>query len=90
MITNLTIEHRIARENLGESNDDFAQQYVNALTDALQSEYPEAEITVNLKSDFANCCQTLVNGRADEDNEDFVGEISENVGVIANLIWDRM
>jgi len=83
----LSIEHRICRNSLGESDNEFVDQYVEALSDALIAEYPGARIDVNLDSDFCNDCQTFVTGRGDGD---FITEIRENVNVIANVVWDRM
>jgi hypothetical protein len=89
MIRNLKIEHRIAQSNLGETDDDFAAEYVDALQARLKEEYPGAEIEVNLNSDFANACQTFVAGD-DDDGCDSTAEIRQNVDDIANLVWERM
>jgi len=88
MITNLTIKHSICRDNLGESDDDFAEQYVNALTEALRAEYPMAEITVDMAGNTFS--ETSVGGNGDEIDGDFIHEISENTHMIANLVWDQM
>lgn len=90
MIRNLSIEHRVCRNNLGDSDDDFAQQYVDALAAALTDEYPDAEIEVNLKSDFSNVSQTFVDGCGDEDDGDFCNDIRERVLEIAGVVWDRL
>ena len=86
--TILKIEHRLARQNLGESDAVYAQQYVSALTAALTAEYPAAEVVVNLNSDFYNTSQTFVSGSPDTGPDDF--EIRENVGIIANRVWEKL
>ena len=89
-MSNLKIEHRIARDNLGNTDDAYAAEYVAALTAALQSEYPDADVLVNLKSDFANACQTIVTNAPSTGPDDDDTAISENVKLIANLVWERM
>jgi len=94
MITNLTIKYSICRANLGESDDDYAEQYINALTEALRAEYPMAEITVDLLGNTFS--ETVVDGNGDEADGDFIQEIRENTHMIANLVaavlraWDQM
>lgn len=80
----MKIEHRICRNNLGETDNIQATQYAEKLADALRNEYPDADIIVNLKSDFANACQTFVSG-ADDDQP-----VRERVGEIANYVWERI
>ena len=88
MITNLTIKHSICRDNLGESDDDYAEQYVNALTDTLRAKYPMAEITVDMAGNTFS--ETSISGNGDEADGDFIQEIRENTHMIANLVWDQM
>jgi hypothetical protein len=84
MTGRLKIEHRICCNNLGEDSDADAQQYVIALTAALQQEFPDAEIRVNLDSDFANESQTFVGGREPDGIN-----VHEVVHEIANRVWER-
>ena len=90
MIANLKIEHRIARANLGVSDDQCVMEYVARMTDALRTEYPGADVRVNLKSDFYTASQTLVSADLDPEDGDLCDEIRRHVGVVAYYVWDRM
>ena len=86
----MRIEQRICRNNLGESDDAHAAAYVAALTTELQSEFPHADVIVNLKSNFANACQTIVTGAPDTGPDDDYQAIRERVGQIANRVWEAI
>ena len=77
------IEYRICRENLGDSSDAHVERYIVELNSALVAEFPDAAITVNLDSQFANEPQTLVS----EDRQDGLREAVEE---IAERVWVRL
>jgi hypothetical protein len=86
----MRIYHHIAPANLGDTDNAGAQQYVAALTNALATEYPGADVRVDLKSDFANDDQTVVTGAPSTGPDDDESAISENVHIVANRVWERM
>lgn len=78
----MKIELTISTHTLGDSNTaDDNQRYAAAVQNELQSEYPEATVSVELVTDpTADCCRV---------SDDPTGEIEENVNLIANRVWDK-
>lgn len=78
----MKIELTISTYNLGDCNTDFDnQRYADAVLAELKSEYPEADISVELvKNVTAGSCWV---------SDDPTGEIEENVKLIANQVWDK-
>lgn len=89
-VRNLKIEHRICINNLGKTDDEYAAEYVKKLTVALQSEYPDADVDVNLNSDFANVSQTFISGESDPEDGDVLHDIKLSVNETSNYVWERM
>lgn len=78
----MKIELTISTHNLGDSNTaDDNQRYAAAVQTELQTEYPEADVSVELvKNITAGSCWV---------SDDPTGEIEENVNLIANQVWDK-
>jgi hypothetical protein len=87
MIRNLRIEHRLAPVTVDGDED---HEYLDELHDALVDEYPDAEIEINLDSEFANASQTVVDGKGDRSDGDFRHDICLRVATIAGEVWNRM
>jgi hypothetical protein len=78
----MKIELTISTHTLGDCNTaDDNQRYAAAVQKELQSEYPEADVSVELVTNVtAGDCRV---------SDDPTGEIEEEVGIIANRVWDR-
>lgn len=78
----MKIELTISTHTLGDFNtDDDNQRYATAVQAELQSEYPDADVSVELVTNVtAGTCWV---------SDDPTGEIQENVKLIANQVWDK-
>jgi hypothetical protein len=78
----MKIELTISTETLGDFNTaDDNQRYANAVHAELQSEYPEADVSVELVDNVtASSCWV---------SNDPAGEIAEEVRIIANQVWEK-
>lgn len=78
----MNIELTISTQNLGDTNTaDDNQRYATAVQTQLQSEYPEATISVELvANDTASTCRV---------SDDPTGEIRDTINLIANQVWDE-
>jgi hypothetical protein len=73
-----TIELTIGRDTLGDANTDADNaRYARAVQKAIESEYPEATVSVDL-AEHSNCYVKY----------DMTGDITENVRLISNRVWD--
>jgi len=80
----MKIDYRICRENLGESTDTEAKQYVTSVQRALKQEFPDSEILVSLDSSFATASEILISGYEPDDQN-----VRELVEEIAHSVWDH-
>nr|MBA4203200.1 hypothetical protein [Ralstonia sp.] len=81
-IQTMKIELTISTHTLGDCNTaDDNQRYAIAVQTELQSEYPDADISVELV--------TNVTARSCWVSNDPTGEVEENVNLIANQVWDK-
>ena len=78
----MKIELTISTHTLGDINTaEDNKRYATAVQNALQTEYPEAFITVDLATNVtAGSCWV---------SDDPTGEIKETVNRIANQVWDK-
>lgn len=78
----MKIELTISTHTLGDFNTaDDNQRYAIAVQTELQSEYPDADISVELVTNVtAGSCWV---------SNDSTGEVEENVNLIANQVWDK-
>lgn len=78
----MKIELTLSTDTLGDFNTaDDNQRYATAVQTELQSEYPNADISVELVTNVtAGSCWV---------SEDPTGEVKENVTLIANQVWDK-
>lgn len=78
----MKIELTISTHTLGDCNTaDDNQRYATAVQNELQTEYPEADVSVELVTNVtAGSCWV---------SDDPTGEIEENVNLIANRVWDE-
>lgn len=78
----MKIELTISTHNLGDCNTtDDNQRYATTVEAAIQAEYPEADVSVEL-------IENVTSGSCFV-SDDPRGEIEENVHIIANKIWDK-
>lgn len=78
----MRIELTISTHTLGDCNTaDDNQRYAIAVQNKLQTEYPEADVSVELVTNItAGSCWV---------SDDPSGSIEENVNMIANQVWDK-
>jgi hypothetical protein len=78
----MKIELTISTDTLGDFNTaDDNQRYATAVQTELQSEYPDADVSVELVTNVtAGSCWV---------SDDPTGEIEENVNLIANQVWEK-
>ena len=78
----MKIELTISTETLGDYNTaGDNRRYAAAVQTELQSEYPEADVSVELVTNVtAGSCWV---------SDDPTGEVEENVNLIANHVWDK-
>ena len=78
----MKIELTISTHTLGDYNTaDDNQRYINAVITELQSEYPEADISVELELEATSGYCWV--------SDDPTGEIKENVNLIYNQVWEK-
>ena len=76
----MKIEFEISRDSLGDNNTETDNmQYIKAVQSALQKEYPNADIQVEITR--SNMSKIWV-------DDDPYGEVEANVREIAKEIWD--
>lgn len=78
----MQIELTISTHCLGDDNTNTQNnRYANKVKRAIKSEYPEADVSVELVSNVtAGDCWI---------SDDPTGEIAENVNMISNQVWDK-
>jgi len=78
----MKIELTISTHTLGDCNTvDDNNRYADAVQSALEAEYSDAEVSVELVTNVtAGSCWV---------SDDSTGEIEENVNLIANQVWDK-
>ena len=81
-IKTMKIELTITPDTLGDfSTDSDNERYASTVQAELQSEYPGANVSVELVTNVtAGSCWV---------SDDPTGEIEENVNLIANQVWDN-
>ena len=78
----MKIELTISTHTLGDFNTaGDNQRYATAVQAELQSEYPEAEVSVDLVTNVTSGSCWV--------SDDPTGEVRENVNRIANQVWDK-
>lgn len=78
----MKIELTISTHTLGDFNTaDDNQRYATAVQTELQTEYPEADVSVELVTNVTSGSCWV--------SDDPTGEIEENVSLIANQVWDK-
>lgn len=78
----MKIELTISTHTLGDHNTaDDNQRYAAAVKTELQSEYPDADVSVELVTDVTEGCCWV--------SDDLTGDIEENVNLIANEVWNK-
>lgn len=87
----MKIQYRIALDTIDcdESNAadmTRARGYAAEVATKISAEYPDADVDVDLNSDFCNASQCLISDNADGLDED---DVRENVFNIANHAWER-
>lgn len=78
----MKIELTISTATLGDYNTDADnERYCAAVEAAIQSEYPNDDVSVELVTNVtAGSCWA---------SDDITGEIADNVNLIANEVWDK-
>lgn len=78
----MKIELTISTHTLGDCNTaDDNQRYAAAVETELRTEYPDANVSVELVTNVtAGSCWV---------SDDPTGEVEENVNLIANQVWDK-
>lgn len=78
----MKIEMTISTHTLGDYNTaDDNQRYATAVQTELQTEYPEADVSVELVTNVTSGSCWV--------SDDPTGEVEENVNLIANQVWDK-
>jgi len=78
----MKIELIISTHTLGDFNTDADnQRYAKAVLDELGSEFPNADVSVDLVSNVTDSFCLV--------NDDPIGEVEEKVNLIAHQVWDK-